>query len=182
MKMLLATTLLAVASMSAAIPALAAATIQREFPTGDSGTTVTYLDAAGPGHPTGCIVVITAGHPIISVSFSMFSNNKFTVGAAFAQSIPKTTTGSDATVKVNSIYILSKVANAFVSNGFHVINLAPLEDISIDVAYNAMNQITYNPTHIDVVADDAQMPSFSVPPKPGVGPALTACQQYMLKH
>jgi len=137
------------------------------------------LDAAGPGHPTGCIVVITAGRPMLSISFSLFSNNKFNIGAAFAQYIPKITIGSDATVKINSIYIFSKVINAFESNGFHIINLAPVENITIDTAYSAMNQIVYNPVHIDVVADNAQMPGISIPPKPGVGSALTACQQYM---
>lgn len=185
MKMPLAPLMLAIVSMSASTPALAIEQRefpQREFPTDDAGTIVTYLDAAGLGHPTGCIVVITAALPKIVISFTIFSNNKFTVGIALPQSTLKVTVGSEATVKVNSIYIYSKVTDAVRSDGNYIIDLAPLDDVSIDTVYDAMKQITHNPIHIDVVADGAQMPSVSIPPKPGVATALTACQQYMIKQ
>ena len=52
---------------------------QRLFPTGGQGAVVTYLDAGGPGHPTGCVVSVVAGLPAVALSVSIFSNNMATL-------------------------------------------------------------------------------------------------------
>lgn len=55
---------------------------QKDFPTGERGANVTYLDAGGQGHPTGCIVSLTAGFPALAIAFNLFSNNVVTMMAA----------------------------------------------------------------------------------------------------
>ncbi len=170
---------LATALVCATAPALA---VQRDFPTGEPGLNVTYLDAGGPGHPTGCIIAITAGLPVLAVSLSLFSNNTFRLTIASQRSLPKVEPDSAATVKINSVYIFSKVTSAAKQGSFNFVNLAPVENTPMQTAYDGVNQLVHNPTRIDVVADDAQMPSVTLPPEPGLGDALTACQKYMVAH
>ena len=130
-----------------------------KLPTGEPGVNVTYLDAGGPGHPTGCIIAVTAGLPALAFSLSLFSNNKFTVTVASQQALPKVAPDSAATFKVNSVHIFAKVTSAAKQGSFNVVNLASVEDTPMQTAYDAVNHLIYNPTRIDVVADDAQLPA-----------------------
>lgn len=156
--------------------------LQRDFPTGEPGVSVTYLDAGGPGHPTACIVAVTAGLPALAFSLSLFSDNMFTLMVASQQSVPKVAPDSAATLKINSVHIFAKVTSAAKQGSFNVINLVPVENTPIQSAYDAVNHLTYNPTRVDLVADDAHMPSLTLAPEPGLGDALTACQHYMVTH
>jgi hypothetical protein len=171
--------LLTVALITATSSALAE---QRDFPTGEPGSIVTYLDAGGPGHPTACVVSISAGLPLLAISFALFSNNNFTLTVASQQPIPNVASGSSATMRVNSIYIFSKVTSAAASGSFHVITLAPPENESIKTAYDAINQIVSNEASVDVVADDAQLPSITLSAEPGLRTTVEACQRYLLDH
>jgi hypothetical protein len=171
--------LLLMALVAATSPVLAE---QRDFPTGEPGSTVTYLDAGGPGHPTACVVAITAGLPLLAVSFSLFSNNKFTIMVASQQAIPTITSGSAATLMVNSVYIFLKVTDTSTSGRFDIVNLAPLEESPIKSAYDALNQIVVRAARVDVVANDAQLPTITLPAEPNLGATIGACQQYLLRH
>ena len=156
---------------------------QRDFPTGEPNTGVTYLAAGGPDNPTGCIVSVMSGLPALAFSFSVYSNNTFTIFLMTKQPIPPIAVGSDATVKVNTIYLFSKVAGTSTTpSGIHLVSLTPIESTELKPVYDAINQIAYNPTRVDAVADDAQLPSINIPPAPGIGDALTACQQYLISH
>lgn len=177
--MYLHTATLAAALACAASPAWA---VQRDFPTGEPGVTVAYLDAGGPGHPTGCVIAITAGLPVLALSLSLFSNNMFTLTVASQRALPHVEPDGAATVKVNSVHIFSKVTSASKQGSFNVMNLAPVENTSMQTAYDAVNHLIYNPTRIDIVADDAQLPSVILAPEPGLGDALSACQRYMVTH
>ncbi|WP_428483246.1 hypothetical protein [Rhodopila sp.] len=161
----------------------ASANEQRDFPTGEPGATVAYFDVGGAGHPTGCVIAITSGLPVLGVSIALFSNNKFTITAASQQPIANIAAGSSATVKINTTYMFSKVSRAFTSGPFHVLELVPVEKTSIQVAHNAINQIVYNDVRVDVVADDAQITQgINIPAEPRLAAALEACQQYMVTH
>jgi hypothetical protein len=170
---------LIIALACATSPALA---IQRDFPTGEPGVNVTYLDAGGPGHPTGCLIAITAGLPVLAVSLSLFSNNTFTLMVASQRQLPKVEPDSSATVKINSVYILSKVTSSGKQGSFYVLNLAPVDNTPMQIAFDAVNHLVFNTARVDIVADDAQIPSVTLPPEPGLGDALTACQRYMVTH
>jgi len=171
------TAILAAALACATLPARV---VQRDFPTGEAGVSVTYLDAGGPGHPTRYVIGVTAGLPVLALSLSLFSNNRFTVVVASQQAIPHVEPGSSATVKINSVYIFLKVTSAAKQGSFNVVNLIPVENTPIQVAYDAVNRLVHDPTHVDVVADDAQMPGLILAPEPGLGDALTICQHYMV--
>jgi hypothetical protein len=140
------------------------------------------LDAGGLGHPTACVVSITAGLPLLAISFSLFSNNSFTAMVGIQQSIPNIASGSSAAMKVNSTYIFVKVTSATTSGRFHFVNLAPVENAPMKTAYDAINQIVFNAARVDVVADDAQLPSITIPAEPGLGASIEACQRYLLEH
>jgi hypothetical protein len=171
-------------SLAAALIATspASADEQRDFPTGEPGTNVTYLDA-GSGHPTTCLIAITAGLPVLGISISLLSNNTFTITAASQLPIPNIAAGSAATIKVNTIYIFSKVSKVSTSGHFHVIEFAPVENTPMKVAYDAINQVVYTDVRVDVVADDAQMTQgINIPAEPKLAEALIACQQYMVAH
>ncbi len=155
---------------------------QRDFPTGERGATVTYVDEGGPGHPTACTVAVAAGLPALGVSFIIFSNNTYTVTVASQQQLPHIAGDSPATVKINRTHIFSKVMDAFASGRFNVISLKPLDNTSLKLAYEAINQLAFNTVRIDVIADDAQLPSVVIPAKPGVADALETCQRYLITH
>lgn len=173
------TAALATALACATSPAWA---VQRDFPTGEPGVNVTYLDVGGPGHPTACVIAITAGLPVLAFSLSVFSNNMFTLMVASQRPIPHVEPGSAATVKINSVHIFSKVTSTAKQGSFNVVNLAPIENTPMQTAYDAVNHLIYNSTRVDIVADDAQTPGLTLAPEPGLGDALTACQHYMITH
>jgi hypothetical protein len=156
--------------------------IQRDFPTGGQGSNVSYLDAAGPGHPTACVITITEGLPELGVALSIFSNGKFTIMVASQRPIPNIVANSNGTMKVNSVNLFLTVVSNVTSGSFHALNLAPAEDTPLDSVYEAVNQIVYNTTRIDLVADDAHMPAITIAAQAGLGAALEACQRYMMAH
>lgn len=158
------------------------AAVQRDFPTGEPNVNVTYLDAAGPGHPTGCIISIMAGLPDLGLSLAMYSNNTFTMTVLSKRPLAKIEPNSNATVKINSIYIFAKVTSVSKHDGFNILSLSSIDNTSVQIAYDAVNNFIHNATRVDVVADDSQLPSVTLPPEPGVGDALTACQKYMIAH
>jgi hypothetical protein len=133
-------------------------------------------------HQHGSDVAVAAGLPALGISFNIFSNNTYTLMVASQPRFPQISADSSATVKINRTYIFSKVMDAFTSGHFHMVNLKPIENASLEIAYDAINQLVFNTVHIDVVADDAQLPSAVIPAQPGLGDALETCQQYMITH
>lgn len=158
---------------------------QRSFSTGGPGAVVSYLDAGGPGHPTGCLVSVSAGLPALSLSVNVFSNNMATisVGSQFSFLVPKL--GSDAGIAVGSTYLFEKVNEYKAGRGVYMITIKLIDSPAgnpMDGAYKVINNIIYGSNAVSVVADDAVIASGVVPQQPGVGDALTACQQYMISR
>lgn len=156
--------------------------LQRDFPTGEAGVNVTYVDAHSPGYTTSCVITITAGLPVLGLSLALHSDNRMTIMLASQLPLPRVDLGSAATVKINSVYIFSKVSSAGHQGIFNVVNLVPIEGTPIETAFDAVNQLVYKTTRVDVVADDSQIRGITLVPEPGLADALTACQHYMLTH
>jgi len=150
---------------------------QRSFPTGGPGAVVTYVDAGGPGHPTGCVVTVSAGLPALGLSVSVFSNNMatFSVGSQFSFPAPKP--GSDAGIAVGPTHLFGKVDGDTAGRTIHIVSIKLIDGpygSPIDGAYKVINSIIYGSNRVSVVADDAAIASGVVPQQPGVGDALTA--------
>lgn len=162
-----------------ACPALAE---QREFPTSEPGFLVTYLDAGGVGHATGCVISITAGLPKLAISLSVFSNNRYTVTAASQSKLPGMDVGGSATLRVSAKHVVLRVTGTLPQGQFYGADMTGLENGSVQDVYDVVNQIIYTDAKVDVVADSAQMPSIILPKAPGLGVSLSACQKYMLEQ
>ena len=91
--------------------------------------------------------------------------------------VPTITSGSAATIKVNSAYIFLKVTDTSTS-----LTSPSLEESPIASAYDALNQIVIRAARVDVVADDAQLPTITLPAEPNLGATIKACQQYLSYH
>ena len=158
---------------------------QREFPTGDQREMVSYSDGAGPGHPTFCTVTINSfqgGAVRLGITFALFSNNTFTIIAGSQLPMPTdVASGSDATLKLDSLNMFSKVTRAFTQGGFHVIALAP-EVNTLQTGYDAINQIAARGAAIEVAVSGGAMPSVYVPANLELNEALVACHNYMVAH
>lgn len=167
------------------ISASAAAQEQRSFPTGSPGSVVSYLDAGGPGHPTGCVVSITAGLPALAISINVFSNNKasFVAGNQLQFLAPKP--GSDAGIAVGPDFLFGKVNGETSEGTFHIVTIdlipGPYGN-AMDAAFKAINRIVYGANIVSVVADDIQIASGPVPQQPGIADALIACQKYLVSR
>jgi len=158
---------------------------QRSFPTGGPGAVVTYVDAGGPGHPTGCVVTVSAGLPALGLSVSVFSNNMatFSVGSQFSFPAPKP--GSDAGIAIGQTYLFGKVDNYVAGRKVYMVSIKLIDGPyggPTDGAYKAINSIIDGSNRVSAVADDAVIASGTVPQQPGLGNALTACQQYMISR
>ena len=158
---------------------------QRSFPTGGPGAVVTYLDAGGPGHPTGCVVTVSAGLPDVALSVSVYSNNMATllIGSQAAFPVPKP--GSDAGISVGPSYLFGKVEGYTAGRTIRTVNIKLINGpygSPVDGAYLVVNRIVHGTNHVSAVADDAPIASGTVPQQPGVADALSACQQYMISR
>lgn len=157
----------------------------RSFPTGDGGSSVKYVDTAGLGHPSACVVAVTAGLPAIALAFNTFSNGKLTITVASQVPFPPRQVDTDAGVRVGSAFVFGKVTSYQVNGAFHTLTLDVVDTApgtGIADTYKAINSLTYGPVLVAVVADDAPVGSAKVPAQPGIGDALSACQKYMTAH
>lgn len=152
----------------------------RDFPTSEPGVSVSYL-YTGPEYPYACNAVIGGGLPNLGLSFQLFSNGvaRIIVGTEYA--LPKIDANGEATLKINSVYLFAKVVSLTKAGRISYVTLAPIGD-QIKSALQGIREIATKPSLVSVMADEAQLPSATLPREPELSTALKACFDYAAQH